>query len=39
VKVPKLHPKLLKGAAGGVPKSDAVLRMTGSQVHHFTLHR
>jgi hypothetical protein len=39
VRVPPLHPKILTGAAGGRPRSDAVLRMTGSQVHHFALHR
>jgi hypothetical protein len=39
VRIPNLHPKLLECAAGGLPKSDSVLRMTGSQVHHFALHR
>jgi hypothetical protein len=39
VRVPALHPKLLQGAKGGVPKAESTLRMSGSQVHHFTLHR
>jgi hypothetical protein len=39
VRIPNLHPNLLECSAGGLPKSEKVLRMTGSQVHHFTLHR
>ena len=39
VRIPDLHPGLAKGAKGGKPKSSAMLRMTGSQCMHFTLHR
>lgn len=37
VRIPSLHPSLKEGEAGG-PKSSRVLRMTGAQVMHFTLH-
>ena len=39
VRIPPLHAKLTKGRKNGCPKSSAVLRMTGSQVMHFALHR
>ena len=39
VRIPALHAKLKSGTKGGCPKSSAVLRMTGSQVMHFALHR
>ena len=39
VRIPPLQPKLKSGTARGCPKSSAVLRMTGSQVMHFALHR
>lgn len=39
VRIPPLHAKLTSGTKGGCPKSSAVLRMTGSQVMHFALHR
>ena len=39
VHIPDLHANLAKGAKGGKPKSSSMLRMTGSQCMHFTLHR
>ena len=39
VRIPPLHPKLKSGTRRGCPRSSAVLRMTGSQVMHFALHR
>ena len=39
VRIPPLHPKLKKGTTLGRPRSAATLRMTGSQVMHFALHR
>jgi hypothetical protein len=39
VRIPPLHAKLKSGTKGGCPRSSAVLRMTGSQVMHFVLHR
>jgi hypothetical protein len=39
VRIPPLHSKLKSGTKRGCPKSSAVLRMTGSQVMHFALHR
>ena len=39
VRIPPLHAKLKSGTKRGCPKSSAVLRMTGSQVMHFALHR
>ena len=39
VRIPPLHAKLKKGTKNRCPKSSAVLRMTGSQVMHFALHR
>ena len=39
VRIPPLHAKLKSGTNRGCPKSAAVLRMTGSQVMHFALHR
>ena len=39
VRIPPLQPNLKEGVAGGRPKSGRVLRMTGSQVMHFSLHR
>lgn len=37
-RIPNLHAKLKEGKAGR-PRSASTLRMTGSQVMHFTLHR
>ena len=42
VRIPLLHAGLTKGCAGvkgTLPRADAVLRMSGSEVHHFALHR
>ena len=39
VRVPPLHSKLTKGARGGKAKSTHTLKMTGSQVYHFAMHR
>lgn len=39
VRVPPFHEKLKEGAAGGVPSSSSVMRMTGSQMHEFAKHR
>jgi len=42
VRIPKLHDGLTtgcRGVKGILPRSEAVLRMTGSEVHHFALHR
>ena len=39
VRIPPLHAALKKGTKHGCAKSSAVLRMTGSQVMHFALHR
>ena len=39
VRIPPLHNKLKSGTKRGTPRSSAVLRMTGSQVMHFSLHR
>ena len=39
VRIPSLHAKLKSGTKRGCPKSSTVLRMTGSQVMHFALHR
>ena len=39
VRIPWLHAKLKSGTKHGRPHSSAVLRMTGSQVMHFALHR
>jgi hypothetical protein len=39
VKIPPLQESLKEGVAGGRPKSERVLRMAGSQVMHFALHR
>ena len=39
VRIPPLHKNLKKGRAGGRPARERVLRMTGSQVMHFALHR
>ena len=38
VRVPDVHDGLKKGSKGGVPKAESVMRMTGSQMMHFTLH-
>lgn len=38
VRIPKLFPKLEEGC-GGRPKRAAMLRMSGSQCMHFSLHR
>ena len=37
-RIPPLHEKLKEGRAGGRPKSDKTLRMSGSQVMHFAIH-
>lgn len=39
VSVPPLSNKLTSGKEGGVPDSSTTLKMSGSQVMHFTLHR
>ena len=39
VRIPASPEKLGKGNAGGIPKSSSVVRMTGSQCMHFSLHR
>ena len=39
VRIPPLHAKLKSGTKRRCPRSAAVLRMTGSQVMHFALHR
>ena len=39
VRIPPIQMKLCKGTQSGCPKSSATLRMTGSQVMHFALHR
>ena len=39
VRVPPLSNKLTSGKEGGVPDSNTTLKMSGSQVMHFTLHR
>ena len=39
VRIPAFPEKLGKGNAGGIPKSSSVVRMTGSQCMHFSLHR
>ena len=39
VRIPPLHSALKKGKRGNTPKSSSMLRMTGSQVMHFTFHR
>ena len=39
VRIPKFHAKLKKGVAGGVPDSSRTVRMTGSQMMHFAMHR
>lgn len=39
VRIPPLHTKLTEGTDGGRPRRDATLKMTGSQVMHFSLHR
>ena len=38
VVIPPLHSNLQEGTAGRKPKSSRCLRMTGSQVSHFTIH-
>lgn len=42
VHIPKIHEGITKGCAGvrgNLPRAEAVLRMTGSEVHHWALHR
>jgi hypothetical protein len=39
VRIPPIHAKLKEGRAGGLPRREATLKMTGSQVMHFSLHR
>ena len=39
VRVPPIHGKLKQGAKGGKPKSSHTLKMTGSQVYQFAMHR
>lgn len=39
VRIPDLHAGLKKGKRGGQPKNASMLRMSGSQVMHFTFHR
>ena len=39
VRIPPLLASLSKGKHGGKPKSSSMLRMTGSQMMHFALHR
>ena len=39
VRIPPLHSNLRKGRRGGLPARERVLRMSGSQVLHFALHR
>ena len=39
VRIPELSDKLEKGKEGGVPDSTSTLKMSGSQVMHFSLHR
>ena len=39
VRIPPLLPNLQEGIAGGRPRRAATLRMSGSQVMHFALHR
>ena len=38
VRIPPVPKKVQEGRASG-PRSEATLRMTGSQVMHFSLHR
>ena len=38
-RIPHIHQALEKGIKGGTPKATAMLRMTGSQVMHFSEHR
>lgn len=39
VRIPKLHAKLREGRRGGLPRLNATLKMSGSQVMHWALHR
>ena len=39
VRIPDFHVKVFLGRVDGCPKSDSILRMTGSQCHWWTLHR
>ena len=39
VRIPLLSHKLTEGKEGGVPDSSSTLKMSGSQVMHFSLHR
>ena len=39
VRIPLLKDKLTEGKEGGVPDSSSTLRMSGSEVMHFSLHR
>ena len=39
VRIPPIHSKLKECRTGGLPKCAATLKMSGSQVMHFSLHR
>ena len=39
VRIPPIHAKIERGRTGGTPNRHSVLRMTGSQVMHYSLHR
>ena len=39
VRIPELSDKLEEGKEGDVPDSSSTLKMSGSQVMHFSLHR
>jgi hypothetical protein len=39
VRIPPIHDRLKEGIAGGTPRHEATIKMTGSQVMHFSLHR
>ena len=39
VRIPPLHSKLTEGTDAGRPRRESMLKMTGSQVMHFCLHR